>query len=381
MLLEGVDQPAARFKGFISVLADDAYDDTRLSDGHPAQCMVQKDGQAGPLLGSGVSQIVQELFCHRQVRLVLKRGQVAMDGVCFKSGSSDEDTFPSRRFGSRPRHDFKWTLQQGSIYGRVAHGVMVASRTMHENNGQLVLSAALGGLPGSPRQLIERLSGDGWRGVQLDARAVGMRPHELGASARRDLASVLRRRQLALTGLDLWLPPEAYSDPAHQHRAVERTAECIQLAAELGACPVCMVLPSIEAEGNLESALEAIIKMAEESGVRIADFGSAVSGTRDGSHAHGLGLDPAGLLACGTDPVAAVHAWGTDLAAARLVDLSPEGMRVPPPHAGNGRLDLLAYKVALGLSNEIDGVVVDVRQCPEPLNGLQQARSAWESIT
>jgi hypothetical protein len=33
------------------------------------------------------------------------------------------------------------------------------------------------------------------------------------------------------------------------------------------------------------------------------------------------------------------------------------------------------------LSNEIDGVVVDVRQCPEPLNGLQQARSAWESIT
>lgn len=342
---------------------------------------MQKDGQAGPLLGSSVSQIVQEPFRHWQVCFVFKRGEVAMDGVCFKSGSPEEDTFSPRRFGSRPRLDFKWTLQQGSIYGRVAHGAMVASRTMHEDNGQLILSAALGGLHGSPRQLIERLAGDGWRGVQLDARAEGMRPLQLGTSARRDLASVLRRRQLVLTGLDLWLPPEAYLDPAHQHRAVERTIECIKLAAELGACPVCMVLPSIEAEGNLESALEAIIIAAEESGVRIADFGSAVAGTRDGSHAHGLGLDPAGLLACGTDPVAAVHAWGTDLAAARLVDLSPEGMRVPPSPAGNGRLDLLGYKVALGLNNAIDGVVVDVRQCPEPLNGLQQARSAWESIT
>ena len=135
---------------------------------------------------------------------------------------------------------------------------MVASRTMHEGHSQLVLSAALAGVRAAPRQMIDGLAADGWQGVQLDARAEGMRPHELGASARRDLAGLLRRRQLVLTGFDLWLPGEAFSDPAHQHRAVERSLQCIQLAAELGRCPVSMMLPP-EADGESKSVLDAII--------------------------------------------------------------------------------------------------------------------------
>ena len=228
--------------------------------------------------------------------------------------------------------------------------------------------------------MIDGLAADGWQGVQLDVRVEGMRPHELGVSARRDLASLLRRRQLMLTGLDLWLPLEAFTDPAHQHRAVERTIECIDLAAELGRCPVSMMLPA-DVDDASKSILDAIVAAAADTGVRIADFGSGVSQVSESSHAHGLGLDPASLLASGMDPVSTVHAWGSRLVAARLIDLSPQGMRIPPALGGDGRLDVMSYKVALGLSNAIDAVVVDVRQCPEPLSGLQQARSAWESIT
>lgn len=248
----------------------------------------------------------------------------------------------------------------------------------------LVLSVAIGGVPGEPRQVIDSLATSGWRGVQLDARTAGTRPHELGDSARRDLASLLRRRQLLLTGIDLWLPEGAFADPSVQERAVDRTIECICLAADLGGCAVSTVLPEPESHAQLLPAIEAVLAAAGARGVRIADCSrgaSSVSALRP--HVHALGLDPATLLAGGEDPVAAAHAWGSRLAGARFDDISPTGMRVPPSLDGGGRLDVMGYKVALSLGG-LDfggGVVVDLRQCSDPAAALLQARSAWESIS
>jgi sugar phosphate isomerase/epimerase len=261
---------------------------------------------------------------------------------------------------------------------------MVASRQMRAATDQLVLSVAVGGLPGQPRSVIDALAAGGWRGVQLDARMRGTRPHELGQSARRDLAGVLKRRQLTLTGIDLWLPEGAFTDPATQERAVDRTIECIQLAADLGASAISTVLPEPAMHADLRPAIGAVLTEAESRGVRVADCSAgahAEAALRP--HVHALGLDPAAVLTAGGDPVAAVHDWGDRLAAVRLDDVSPTGMRVPPSVDGSGRLDLMAYKVAVSFAaSEIGGgVVVDLRQCSDPPSALQQARSAWESIS
>ena len=123
---------------------------------------------------------------------------------------------------------------------------------------------------------------------------------------------------------------------------------------------------------------------AESLGIRVADCSAGAHASPElRPHVHALGLDPAGVLAAGGDPVASVNEWGGRLAAARLDDVSPTGMRIPPSVDGGGRLDLMGYKVALSLAapSTVAGVVVDVRQCADPLSALQQARSAWESIS
>ena len=260
---------------------------------------------------------------------------------------------------------------------------MVASRPMHAEASHSLLSVAIGGLPGQPRAVIDALAASGWRGVQLDARMAGMRPHELGESARRDLMGLLSRRQLTLTGIDLWLPESAFSDPSTQERAVDRTIDCIRLASALGASSISTVLPEPGLHPDLQPAIDAVLVEAESNGIRVADcsVGAHAAPTMR-PYVHALCLDPASLLTSGGDPIAAIHEWGDRLAAARLDDVSPNGLRIPPSIGGGGRLDLMAYKVAMSLATpDIGGVVVDLRQCAQPLLALQQARSAWESIS
>src|SRR5690606_13026801 len=70
-----------------------------------------------------------------------------------------------------------------------------------------------------PRAPIEAAAKAGFRAVALDASAAGLRPRDLDRSARRDLAALLRRLELAFAGLDLWIPPEHFASPEHADRA------------------------------------------------------------------------------------------------------------------------------------------------------------------
>lgn len=74
----------------------------------------------------------------------------------------------------------------------------------------------------------------GFRAVQLDATAAGLRPRDLDRSARRDLAATLRRAELTCAGIDLLIPPQHFTDPTHADRAAEALFAAIDLAADLG---------------------------------------------------------------------------------------------------------------------------------------------------
>lgn len=208
--------------------------------------------------------------------------------------------------------------------------------------------------------------GTGLAGLTLLGTLPGLRARELDRSARRDIAATLRREGLVCAGVDLPIPPSHFADPAHVDRALAATRDALILGAdlakltELRARPVvALLLPRPAPAG----AVEAIERAAEHAGCAAADLTWPLDGAgkdpgATGS-APGLGvaLDPAAIVLTGADPAAAVHSAGARLAQARWSDAA-SGSRVS---VGAGRLDTLAYRVAVELARPAGMSVADVR--------------------
>jgi sugar phosphate isomerase/epimerase len=224
-----------------------------------------------------------------------------------------------------------------------------------------VLSLSLAGLAAAelrddPRAAIQWAAGLGYRSVQLDAAAAGVRPRELDRSGRRDLAASLRRLELGFSGLDLWIPPAHFVDPAQADRALGAAAAALELAADLSrlvggdGAVVSIALP----EKSPAALAGSLASQADRVGARIADHQWPA---RAGDGPVGVGIDAATLLAAGADPAAEVSRLARAPASARLSDFAPGG-RVA---VGEGRLDVLAYRVALATKGYGRPLVVDLR--------------------
>lgn len=212
---------------------------------------------------------------------------------------------------------------------------------------------------GSLRSQLAWAAALGYRAVQIDLALPGLRPRELDRSARLDLGAVVRRSGLTLSGVDLWIPKAHFVSGVHAERAIDAVRQALELAGELARMgsapvPVCGELGPEAAE-----ARGAIAKAAERAGVVYADHAWPVAGAVGGP---GVGIDPAAVIAHGADPVQAVLGLADVPVAARLSDLSSVG-RVPP---GEGRLDVLAYSVALRTRGFVAPIVVDLRGLVEP---------------
>jgi sugar phosphate isomerase/epimerase len=198
-------------------------------------------------------------------------------------------------------------------------------------------------------------------------------------SARRDLAVTCGRHGVEIAGIDFWIPPAHFLDPAHVDRAVAAVAETIGLAGDVGRGPVSLSLPvpADDAEADrLGAVLEFLADRAEVAGVILADHAFPAEG-RERPESVGIGVDPAACLAAGHDPVLAVAGAGPALAAVRLVDLLTSGMRGPIGDPAAGQLDFDAYRLAVAMSGLARPVVVDLRQWVDPWGGLARAQSVW----
>lgn len=271
-----------------------------------------------------------------------------------------------------------------------------------------------------PRAAVAWAAGLGVRGVQLDAAAPGVRARDLDRSARRDLAALLRRSGLEFTGLDLWLPGEHLKDTAHVDRAVAAITGAIALAGELAPLAgesgrlVSLMLPV----ATPADVIAQIGSEADHHGVMIADHAWPPAHEREAAHRPraatdapvastpagsalqpsavgaeevrgravaptgaswpvtvGVGLDPAAVALAGDDIGGATARAADRLVSARLCDLSSAG-RVLPGSA-DGRLDLLAYHVALSLAPERAAVVVDVRGLQEQDTAARRMIGDW----
>jgi sugar phosphate isomerase/epimerase len=226
------------------------------------------------------------------------------------------------------------------------------------------LAVSLAGLnrgpdaPSGPRAAIDWAVLAGFKAVQLDAMAPGLRPRELDRSARRDLAAILRRGGLPLTGLDLWIPPEHLLDPAKAERAMEAILRAVELGADLvrhSAGPAFAAISVVLPEGLAADIASQLARAADHAGVRIADHAIKAAGV-EGIH---RGVDPAMQLLAGQDPALVAARAGAALASARLSDASLTG-RVQPGSSG-GRLDLVAYIASLSVAGYGRPIILDPR--------------------
>ncbi|MBA4120774.1 MAG: hypothetical protein C0513_08805 [Isosphaera sp.] len=268
----------------------------------------------------------------------------------------------------------------------------------------LSLAAGSLDLPGLGSDPADRLraalawaAGAGLSGVLIDATRPGLRPRDLDRSGRREIAALLRRHQLAFVGLDLPVPPEHFSSPAHAERALSAAHAAAALAAELHALTADIASPALRAPrapialelpAGAPAALRAeLARAAEHTGVWFADAGPARTPQPDASPAtpptpsNGPlrdAIDVGRALLDRLDPAAAVARSGPRLALLRLAEVTNHGpipIGVPP-----SRLDVLALRIALETSGAPAAVVLDLTGIADPAAACASAHAAWDAL-
>lgn len=227
----------------------------------------------------------------------------------------------------------------------------------------------------NPRDLIADIADAAFHAICLDATHPGLRPRELDRSARRDLAALLRRSGLTPAGIDCLIPPAHLLAPEHQDRALSALASACELAADLASLTQTPVadLTLESPQGDIPE--EIIRELAERSlrlDVRLADLNP----TRDDPRL-GIAIDPAACLLARVDPAQRAIRAGNRLVSARLSDIDAAGRIAPLADAG--RLDTLAYLVALRTVGYKRPIVVDLRGVRDPLTRAPETLAAWPS--
>jgi len=237
------------------------------------------------------------------------------------------------------------------------------------------LSVSLVGLPRarSPRVWIEWASGLRYRGVALDATAPGVRPRDLDRGGRRELTALLRRSELLLAGVDLFIPPEHFVDPRRVDRALAAVSAALGLVADLRGITTRAPTVTIELPAEADTVLDTLAEAALATGVGVADACFPLRELGVDGEAVIPALDPAAALLTGADPVEALAGAGPGAVALRLSD-ALAGARTP---VGAGALNVGAYRVLTALGGAGRPIVTDLRGVSGWDAAARAAQAAW----
>ena len=203
-------------------------------------------------------------------------------------------------------------------------------------------------------------------GVQFDASQPGLRARELDIGGRRDVAATLRRNELVASGIDCFIPVERFEQLDAVERAMTALFESLAFAEFLGRVPVSLFMP------RDEQLVNTIAQEAARRGVALADFTRPASCSKCG-----IGLDPAVILLEQKNPAQEVSTAGPRLVAARVNDIDQSGQRGP---IGHGRLDALAYRIALEVCGLKSLPVIDCRSWRQPVEESAQCVKHWNNV-
>jgi len=221
----------------------------------------------------------------------------------------------------------------------------------------------------------------GFRAVTLSAAQIGTRPRELDRSERRGLISELKRLELTCDSIDLFIPPEHFTNAETMDRAIHAVRDALDLGTDLGASTLFLRLPHEPIDSPAIEATQALMEFANSSRVRLADIGlggRALRAIEGGAPISiGIGIDTASWLADGRDPLEGLILHGGLVCGVRLVGLDETGSRVSP--SLHSRIDMHAWRQAFEINVHGASIVIDARGWRDPLEGVTQALQAWKS--
>ncbi len=211
----------------------------------------------------------------------------------------------------------------------------------------------------SAKGLLDWITSAGGRAVVLDATHPELRPRDLGRSARRDLASAIRRSELEWNGVDVFVPTAHLASTEHSDRALAAIVDAIELAGELATLNVGerAVVSFDLPDDPVEGVVREIAGAADRTGVVAASL-------KDGHAGLSRAVDLDALSDAGVDAVGAVT--GSTTAQVRW-----GGPRV------ERRVDLLAVTGAMAIRTEPCSAVLDLTRSVEPARTLGAALAAW----
>ena len=250
-------------------------------------------------------------------------------------------------------------------------------RTLSFVNEPAVTISALHPSPLMGLRVASRL---GFRAVTLSAAQTGTRPRELDRSERRGLISELKRLELSCDSIDLFIPPEHFTNPETMDRAIHAVRDALDLSSDLGARTLFLRLPHEPLDSPPLEATQALMEFANSSRVRLADIGlggRSLSAIESGAPISiGIGIDTAAWLADGRDPLEGLILHGGLVCGVRLVGLDETGSRVSPSR--HSRIDMHAWRRAFEINAHGASIVIDARGWRDPLEGVTHALQAWQ---
>ena len=223
-----------------------------------------------------------------------------------------------------------------------------------------------------PRAVLEWACGLGYRVVQLDVTMPGLRPRDLDQSARRDLRGTLARRGVAISGLDVFIPPTHFVLGEFVDRAAGAVRDALDLSAGWGTVPVSVVLPA----GTGEEVVASLVSHAERVGVGLADCAWPTRVRTTGAPGLCVSIDPAAVILAAADVGGAVAGAGGRVVSARLSD-AVGGVRAEAGAPG-GVLDVDAYRIALSLAGYAGPLVCDLRGLRDHVGAAARLRRTVE---
>ncbi len=220
-------------------------------------------------------------------------------------------------------------------------------------------SIAIGALDGSPRERLQAAHDLRARAVTLDATLAGLRPRELDRSARRGLCALLRRLELRLEGIDLFIPAEHFADTSRQDRALSAVREACEFLVE--ASSLVETTPMV----HLTTADGEAGRISEETGV-------ALSAPVEAAPPFVRSVDLGKELLAERDPLKSLGA-AENLGVVRLRD-SKAGSAVA---LGEGELDLMGAHAVVTTTAPGASLVIDPRGLPGARAAAGRSLTAW----
>lgn len=231
---------------------------------------------------------------------------------------------------------------------------------------QTPLAPTVADLGSNLRQVLDAMRELGLASVQLCASGPnGLRPREFDASAVRDLVATLSRLELQAAGIDLWIPPDHYSSPAHVDRAISAVCDACRLMGMLGGGFVVIDCPSPHPEN---ATMRACLDAASRHGAVLATRCRQPEDPPEGCVPC---VDPADWIAAGRDPVTGA----SDGASAVRLSETVGGIRVPG--GTGGTFDLQAYRIACEIAAPQRPVATDLRGLTDPWAALKSIIAVW----